>query len=441
MHVISKRRYFKQRRMIAISTVIALLGITAVWLLYATKTLNFSNNEDLPLPIRFSEPPKFTIFKHANPGKWHTVEIKRGDSLTRIFQRHKIPHYELHVILSLGKETAVLAKLLPGEEIYLFLDDKQKLQKLVYRPNLETILTIKRNKEGELESTVRKLELENHEAFGHGVIENSLFHSGAKADLPDKLIAQMVKVFQWDIDFARDVRPGDTFNIIYDEYYVHGEKVKIGNIVAAEFVNNGKRYRAVRYEDPKGNIGYYTPEGRSLKRQFSRTPVKFTRISSHFTLKRWHPILHRFKKHTGVDYAAPSGTPVKATSNGRVAFVGVKGGYGNAIILQHGKHYSTLYGHLKGFAKKLKKNSKVKQGQVIGYVGMTGWATGPHLHYEFRIDGKHRNPLTVKLPQGYPIPQKYREDFRKQTQQIMAKLELQEQTALAACEISNEKKS
>lgn len=247
--------------------------------------------------------------------------------------------------------------------------------------------------------------------------------------------------FQWDIDFATDVRPGDSFSIIYDEFYIRGEKVKTGDIVAAEFINRGKKYRAVRYEDPKGNIDYYTPDGHSLKRRFSRTPVKFSRISSHFTLKRWHPILHRFKKHTGVDYAAPTGTPVKATSNGRVEFVGVKGGYGNAVILQHGQHYSTLYGHLKNFAKHLKKNQRIKQGQVIGYVGMTGLATGPHLHYEFRIDGKHRNPLTVKLPQGYPVPKKYREDFRKQTQKTIAKLELQDTTELAASDYAEGKKT
>lgn len=380
--------------------------------------------EELPLPIRVSESQDATQLVH----KWHDIHVKKGDNLSLIFQRQRLSDSELKQILALGKESKVLTHLTTGNSLYLLLDSQRHIQKLVYHPDLKTVLTVQRTPTG-FQANTQTLALESREVYGGGVIEDTLFRSGAKADVPEKLILQMAKVFQWDIDFAKDLRAGDKFNIIYEEFYLRGEKVKTGDIVATEFINKGKKYRAIRYQDPLGNIGYYTTDGHSLKRQFSRTPVKFSRISSHFTLKRWHPVLHRFRRHRGVDYAASIGTPVKATSNGQVAFAGKKGGYGNAIILQHGAHYSTLYGHLNKFAKNIKKNTPVKQGQIIGYVGMTGLASGPHLHYEFRIDGVHRDPLTVRLPQGNPIPQKYKAHFNKHIQELFARMDIHEKSA------------
>lgn len=233
----------------------------------------------------------------------------------------------------------------------------------------------------------------------------------------------LTKIFSWDIDFALDIRPGDTAHILYEEEYLDNKKIGIRNIIAAEFISSGKTYTALKYIDHENNFGYYDKKGISLRKAFIRTPVKFTRISSHFNLKRMHPILHKIRAHKGVDYAAPTGTPVKASGDGRVAFVGVKGGYGNAIILQHGKHYSTLYGHLSKFNPKLKKGTKVSQDQIIGYVGKTGLATAPHLHYEFRVDGVHKNPLTVKLPKANPIPKKEMEEFKEQANELLQILE------------------
>jgi len=209
------------------------------------------------------------------------------------------------------------------------------------------------------------------------------------------------------------------------------EKLRDGPIIAAEFVNRGKTYRAVRYIDAEGRSNYYTPDGTAMRKAFLRTPVEFSRISSRFTLARRHPILNTIRAHKGVDYAAPAGTPVRSTSDGIIAFKGIKGGYGNVIELQHGSRYRTVYAHLSGFARNVRTGKHVSQGQIIGYVGQTGLASGPHLHYEFRVDGVHRNPLAVKVAQADPIGNRYRDDFIRQSQPLFAHLDVMKQAMLA----------
>ena len=204
---------------------------------------------------------------------------------------------------------------------------------------------------------------------------------------------ELAGIFGWDIYFALNIRRGDHFTVVYDQLYLDGKKIGNGDILAAEFVNQGQVYRAVRYEKPNGTADYYTPDGNSMRKEFLRTPVAFTRISSRFSLGRYHPILNRIRAHKGVDYAAPTGTPIKATGDGRVAFRGRKGGYGNVVILDHGRGYSTLYGHMSRFARGERVGTRVHQGQVIGYVGSTGMATGPHLHFEVRADGVTTDPV------------------------------------------------
>lgn len=334
-------------------------------------------------------------------------------------------------MLNLGKAVKPLTVLKPGDTINVLVDADKNVRELQYKPDFTTEIDIVKKEDG-YRAITKKLPIESRQAFSQGTIKESLFNAALRVDLPSALVFQLVDIFQWDIDFAKDVRPGDTFSVLYDEFYVDGEKVGNGRIRAAEFVNQGKTYLAVYYTDPHGTSGYYTPQGNSLKRRFIRTPVKFTRISSKFTLKRYHPVLHRMRSHKGVDYAAPTGTPVKATANGKIAFRGKKGGYGNAIILQHGKQYSTLYGHMSRFAKGFKTGSKVRQGQVIGYVGMTGLATGPHLHYEFRINNKHHDPLKVKLPEGNSVPKQYHYEYAQFAKRLLSKLLIQQQTALAA---------
>jgi murein DD-endopeptidase MepM/ murein hydrolase activator NlpD len=234
-----------------------------------------------------------------------------------------------------------------------------------------------------------------------------------------------VEIFGWNIDFSLDLQPKDTFRVLYEDNRLEGERVKTGPILAAEIVNDGKRHVAIRYTDKNGHTAYFSPEGYGMHQAFLRTPVTFTRISSNFGMRN-HPILHKLRRHTGVDYSAPIGTPVKSTSDGKVVFVGKKGGYGNVVELQHGARYSTLYGHLSKFAKGLKAGATVSQGQVIGFVGKTGLATGPHLHYEFRIDGIHRDPLTVALPRRNPLSNENKKQFLAHAQKMLRLMEQHE---------------
>ena len=238
----------------------------------------------------------------------------------------------------------------------------------------------------------------------------------------------LVAIFGWDIDFSLDIRQGDSFGIVYEELYKDGVKIRNGRILSAKFVNDGKAYKAVYYTDPSGNSDYYAPDGKSMRKAFLRSPVKFSRISSRFSNKRWHPVLSKWRSHKGVDYAAARGTPVRASGDGKISFAGRKGGYGRLVVISHGGRYTTAYGHLHRYAKGARSGRKVKQGQIIGYVGSSGLATGPHLHYEFRVNGVHRNPLTVKLPEAKPVNTAYIDNFEKQIQTYLSMLRLMDRT-------------
>ena len=261
-----------------------------------------------------------------------------------------------------------------------------------------------------------------------GTITTSMEDAAKQANLPEPLIDQLAQIFAWDIDFATNLHPGDHFTVVYERGGFNGAD----DIVATEFINRGKTYRAVRYIDKDGYANYYTPEGNALQKAFLTTPVDFARISSHFSSSRRHPVLNRIRAHKGVDYAARTGTPVKATGNGEVTFLGRKGGYGQAIILKHGDRYETVYAHLSGYKSGLREGSSVRQGEVIGYVGQTGLATGPHLHYEFRIDGIHQNPLTAQVSNSIPVKSVAMVDFKSQIQDSLAKLNLTKANSLFA---------
>ena len=237
-------------------------------------------------------------------------------------------------------------------------------------------------------------------------------------------------IFGWDIDFALDIRQGDSFTVMYEELLLDGEKVGDGNIIAAEFINDDRTYRAYRYTDSKEKTEYYSPDGKSMRKPFMRTPVDLARISSRFNLRRKHPVLNKIRAHKGVDYAAATGTAIKATGDGKVVHRGRKGGYGNTIILRHGNTYTTLYAHMSKYARKTGVGSRVKQGQIIGYIGSTGLATGPHLHYEFRVNGVHRNPLKVKLPSAKPLPESEMGRFQTSIQPLIVQLDAYTQNAL-----------
>jgi murein DD-endopeptidase MepM/ murein hydrolase activator NlpD len=265
-----------------------------------------------------------------------------------------------------------------------------------------------------------------------GQIRSSLFAATDAANMPDAIATQMADVFSTDIDFHRDLQRGDKFTVVYEAFYNKGELVKTGRILAAEFVNSGKAYRTVYFQSPNGQGGYYTADGKNLRKAFLRSPLEFSRISSGFSKARYHPVLKEWRAHKGVDYAAPTGTRVKSTADGSVAFSGHQNGYGNIVIIKHQGNYETVYGHLSAFAKGLHKGQRVNQGDVIGYVGMTGLATGPHLHYEFKLAGVQRNPLSIEVPTAFPIAANQKGEFKRITQPLLAKLDLLHGTNLAA---------
>ena len=360
---------------------------------------------------------------------WKTVTVEKGDTLSTIFSRLKINPRDLHKIVRLKNDKiSKLKRLVPGEELkFLVIDDD--LHELIYTIDETQSLHILRSGSTFTASDI-KLELEKRIAYAAGAIESSLFLAAQEAGIPGGMTMELAKIFGWDIDFVLDVKTGDRFSLIYEELYLDGKKVRTGEILAAEFINKGNSYRAVRYTDKNGRADYYTPEGKSMRKLFLRTPVDFARISSKFG-KRYHPILNRMRAHKGVDYAAPTGTPIRSAGDGKIKFIGKKGGYGNTIIVQHGGRYSTLYSHMQKFSGGLRRGSTVKQGEIIGYVGKSGLATGPHLHYEFRVNGLHRNPLTVKLPDATPITARYREDFRLNTQGYLTLLDTLGQTSVA----------
>nr|VFJ67413.1 MAG: Murein DD-endopeptidase MepM and murein hydrolase activator NlpD, contain LysM domain [Candidatus Kentron sp. FW] len=362
-----------------------------------------------------------------------TATVAKGDSLSVIFNRLGLPKSQLYLIMNAGKDAQRLKHLRPGQTLEFELGRNRAVKKFIYRTDDETALEVRLNQYGD--GYVAKMiteDLERRTTLAMGTINQSLFLAGKRAGLSGKIIMELVGIFAWDVDFALDVREGDQFAIIYEQLYKEGEKIRDGNILAAEFINQGKVFRAVRYKNGSNRGSYYTPDGHNMKKMFLRTPVAFSRISSRFQLRRWHPVLHKFRAHRGVDYAAPRGTKVKATAHGKVTFVGRKGGLGKVIFLQHAGKYTTVYGHLHKYARGIKRGKSVKQGQVIGYVGSTGLATGPHLHYEFRVNGKHRDPLKVKLPQAKPIEARYRQDFQRKTERMITQLKILSRTRLAS---------
>jgi murein DD-endopeptidase MepM/ murein hydrolase activator NlpD len=357
-------------------------------------------------------------------------KIRSGDSLSTIFKKHGLSANLLHRIVHSSDTAKQLTDIRPGETLFLELDSDDKLHRLTLEHNKIRSLEITAGNDG-FSAIELNREVEPRSTFTSGTIESSLYEAAKEAGLSENLIMQLANIFGWDIDFALEIRAGDRFTVIYQEDYLDGEKLRDGPILAAEFVNRGRSYRALRYEDETGRIDYYTPEGRSMRKAFLRAPVDFRRISSRFTQERWHPVLGVKRPHRGVDYAAKTGTPIKAAGDGKVIHRGTKGGYGRTVIIKHGQRYTTLYGHLSRYNKKVKQGSKVKQGQIIGYVGKSGLATGPHLHYEFRVNGVHRNPLTVKLPAAEPIAKRYLPDFKFQTQPLLTRLETISQTMVA----------
>jgi murein DD-endopeptidase MepM/ murein hydrolase activator NlpD len=334
-----------------------------------------------------------------------SVVVKKGDNLALIFKRNGLSPQQTYRVSNAGQDAKKLLKIMPGEVLELQIDQQDQLISLQYPFTSTDTLIISKNEDSSFSSKIETLNVDTRLNYTQGDVTNSFWNAGVKANLTDNQIMQVAGIFGWDVDFALGLRAGDSFYVMFEEHYIDGEFIENGDIVAAQFVNQGEAYTAIRYED--GN--FYTPEGRSMRKSFLRAPVNFRYISSSFKKKRFHPVQKRWKAHRGVDYAADRGTPVMAAGDGKVIKAAYDKYNGHHVFIQHGEKYVTKYLHFT--KRKVKRGQTVKQGQLIGTVGSTGLASGPHLHYEFLVNGVHRNPRTVDLPKAQPIAKKEKSKF------------------------------
>lgn len=359
------------------------------------------------------------------PAQWIATksEVRPGDNLALIFKRNGLSPTDVYAISNaqpLGKR---LRNIFPGHELTLYQDDAGQLMQLDYASGpLDTLIY---EREGKL-FTSRQVTAEPDRiiAYKHGVIDHSLFVASQRAGLTDNLTMRLAQIFQWDVDFVLDIRPGDAFYVLFEELFHENKFVGYGEILAAEFVNQGDHHRAILYTDDNGDKDYFAPNGTSMRKAFLRAPVEFSRISSNFNLNRVHPLFKTVRPHRGIDYAAPRGTPILAAGDGRVTRASRTKPNGNYVVIQHGEQFVTKYLHLSKFGRGIKSGAKVQQGQTIGYVGATGWATAAHLHYEFLVNGMHKNPRTVSLPDAQPIAGSEMQRFRLHAAEYAAKLDL-----------------
>ncbi|HVH34808.1 MAG TPA: peptidoglycan DD-metalloendopeptidase family protein, partial [Tahibacter sp.] len=362
--------------------------------------------------------------------EWKIVIVRAGQSLADILHEKGLSPTELQRLVDAKVDNGAFRRIHPGDEFGFRKNGEGRLAALRFDRDDHTRVVVRIDADG-VNSEIAERALERRVHVAHGTIKSSLFEAGDTAGMTDSMTLKLAQAFGYDIDFAQDLRVGDTFTVIYNDVYREGERLRDGDILGATFINGGRRFTAFRYEDADGTVSFYSEDGRPLKTSFLRTPVEFTRISSRFSAGRMHPVLGKMRAHKGVDYAAPTGTPIYAAGDAKVEFRGVKNGFGNVVILQHGGQYSTVYGHMSRFAAGLSNGQRVRQGQLIGYVGSTGLATGPHLHYEFRINGQHRDPLSVTLPKPEPLPATELAKFRQLTQPMLAQLKRYEDSRLA----------
>jgi murein DD-endopeptidase MepM/ murein hydrolase activator NlpD len=352
--------------------------------------------------------------------------IQRGDTVADLLTRLGVDDdAALAFLRGDAKAAAIFRQMSPGKPVTASVNGDGDLISLIFPLNggNDRALVVKQDANG-FKVGEQALQLDTQVLMKSAEIRYSLFGATDAAGIPDSVATQLADIFGGDIDFHRDLRKGDRFTVVYEAINHLGKLVRTGRILAAEFVNDGHPYRAVWFEGSDGRGGYYTADGKNIRKAFLRSPLEFSRITSGFSLARFHPILQTVRAHKGIDYGAPVGTKVKATGDGVVEFVGNQGGYGKVVILRHQGQYETVYGHLSGYATGLHKGSRVSQGDVIAYVGATGLATGPHLHYEFRVNGVYRNPLTVALPTAVPLAPQQMAQFHERTQAALTRLDL-----------------
>ncbi|WP_297325697.1 peptidoglycan DD-metalloendopeptidase family protein [Nitrosomonas sp.] len=357
----------------------------------------------------------------TNQTFWHQENIRRGDTIATILNRLDVNNQDSTDFLQAARGSRAMRQLKPGQTIYAQTNADGELLTLRYFFGNEELFLMEKT-DDEFKMTEQPIELDAQIHMKSGVISSSLFAATDSAGIPNNVAMQLTDIFASEIDFYRDLRQGDRFTIVYETFSDNGKRAKTGRVLAVEFINKGKSHQAVYFKASNGADGYYTPAGESLRKAFLLSPLTFSRVSSGFTNARYHPILKEWRAHRGIDYAAPTGTPVKATANGIITFSGSQKGYGNLVVLKHNGKYETAYGHLSRFASGMSKGKRVNQGDVIGYVGSTGMATGPHLHYELRVDGLQRDPTKVALPTAPPIAKKDLSAFQKDTHSLVARL-------------------
>ena len=346
--------------------------------------------------------------------------IKRNDSLFTILNKLGVVQEDIIELVN-SKKSNLLSKIEVGDKIRIFVNEKGQLQKMFYVDDIRS--GIKAEKLGDTFSISKyESKIEKVKIFKHVVITDSMYVSGLKENIPDSVLMDLAYINGWDIDFTHDIRLGDSFSIIYEEVIIDGEKVIDGDILISEFNNRDKKFTAIRFDLDSKTSEYFNPEGENVKKAFLRSPVKLSYISSKYNLSRRHPVLHTIRAHRGVDYAANKGSPIRATGDGTITFAQYNGGCGNEIKIKHSEDYVTRYCHLERFNNRTKVGRKVKQGQTIGYVGSTGLATGPHLHYEFHVNGKHTDPLKVKFPNASPINSSQLSAYRERSEALIRQL-------------------
>ncbi|PHS17025.1 MAG: peptidase M23 [Kangiella sp.] len=401
------------------------------------KNTKYSSPTIIPLNFTNSKNQKYALKPLASSLKWQSESVRKNDNLSLIFKRIGLTPQMVYKISTLDENTKILSNLRPGKSIYYQLGTNQELLALKYVIDLQNTLYVEResferrgadadiNKSDKLVSRMVNKTIETRTAYISGIITDSLFLSGKRAGMSDSLVINFANIFEWDIDFILDIRSGDSFSLLYQEEFLDGEKIGNGNIIAADVVNRGDVIRAIRYTDSKNNSSYYSDTGLNMRKAFLRAPVNFRYISDGFNPRRFHPVQKRIKPHRGIDYAAPVGTPIRASGDGKVIASSYNKFNGKYVFIQHGNSIVTKYLHL---SKRLvSRGKRVKQGQIIGKLGSTGMVTGPHLHYEFVVNGVHRNPRTVKLPKAEAISRNEKANFLIASRALVIQLENRKQ--------------
>ena len=402
------------------------------------ETESNTSAQQLSQPLENNASNQALTTRADNTFNWKKINVKSGDTLSVIFNRLGLPSKDLQGVLESGKNTRSLTRLKPGQTLELGLDSNNQLTTLMLEESPFLTHIINKDDKGSYQYKGRKYLPEINTHFTQINIKNSLFYDASKVGLSDRTIMQLANLFEWEVDLSQELRVGDQFNVVYETESLDGAPVGKPVIIAAEYISKKNTFQVVRYTDKNGRSDYYTAEGKTLRQAFLRSPIEFARISSHFNMRRKHPVLHKIRAHKGTDYAARRGTPIRAAGAGKIIHAGRKGGYGNVVIIQHDEaKYKTLYAHMNSFGRGIRVGKRVKQGQVIGTVGSTGLATGPHLHYEFHVNNVPRNPVTVKLPNGVPVAASERQRFKLTAEASLAKLDQYRNTYFAKTEATS----